>query len=30
METYPVEVEAHPTPQDGEFLDDRLYAYNVE
>ena len=25
METYPVEVEAHPTPQDGEFLDDRLY-----
>jgi GNAT superfamily N-acetyltransferase len=30
MQTYPIEVEAHPTPHDGEFLDDRLYAYNVE
>ena len=30
MQPYPIEVEAHPTPHDGEFLDDRLYAYNVE
>ena len=30
MQPYPIEVEAHPTPQDGAFLDDRLYAYNVE
>ena len=30
METYPVEVEAHPTFQDGAFLEDQLYAYNVE
>jgi GNAT superfamily N-acetyltransferase len=27
---YPVEVEAHPTPHDGQFLADQLYAYNVE
>ena len=30
METYPVEVEAHPTCQDGALLEDHLYAYNVE
>jgi hypothetical protein len=29
METYPVEVEAHPTFYDGAFLEDQLYAYNV-
>jgi len=30
MHTYPVEVEAHPTFHDGAFLEDQLYAYNVE
>jgi GNAT superfamily N-acetyltransferase len=30
MQTYPVEVEAHPTPHDGQFLADQLYAYSVE
>ena len=30
MHSYPVEVEAHPTFQDGAFLEDQLYAYNVE
>ena len=30
LHTYPVEVEAHPTPNDGQFLADHLYAYNVE
>jgi hypothetical protein len=29
METYPVEVEAHPTFHDGAFLEDQLYDYNV-
>ena len=30
MHIYPVEVEAHPTFQDGAFLEDQLYTYNVE
>jgi hypothetical protein len=30
MQPYQVEVEAHPTPHDGQFLADHLYAYNVE
>jgi len=30
MHTYPVEVEAHPTFQDGAFLEDQLYAYSIE
>ena len=30
MHTYQVEVEAHPTFQDGAFLEDQLYAYNVK
>jgi type III restriction enzyme len=30
MHIYPVEVEAHPTYQEGAFLEDQLYAYNVE
>jgi len=30
MQTYQVEVEAHPTPHDGQFLADQLYTYNVE
>jgi hypothetical protein len=29
MHTYQVEVEAHPTPEDVQFLDDRLYEYNA-
>jgi GNAT superfamily N-acetyltransferase len=30
MQPYQIEVEAHPTPHDGRFLADHLYAYNVE
>jgi ribosomal protein S18 acetylase RimI-like enzyme len=30
MQLYQVEVEAHATPRDGQFLADHLYAYNVE
>jgi GNAT superfamily N-acetyltransferase len=30
MQPYPVEVETHPTFQDGAFLEDQLYTYNVE
>ena len=30
MQTYPIEVEAHPTPHDGQFLADQLHTYNVE
>jgi GNAT superfamily N-acetyltransferase len=30
MQTYPVELEVTPTPQDGEFLEDQLDTYNVE
>jgi GNAT superfamily N-acetyltransferase len=29
MHTYQGEVEAHPTPEDVQFLDDRLYEYNA-
>jgi GNAT superfamily N-acetyltransferase len=29
MQPYQVEVEAHPTPADVQFLDDRLYEYNA-
>jgi ribosomal protein S18 acetylase RimI-like enzyme len=30
MQTYAVEIEAHPTSQDAEFLEDQLYTHNVE
>jgi hypothetical protein len=30
MQPYQIEVEAHPTPHDGQFLADQLYTYNVE
>ncbi len=30
MQTYQIEVEAHPTPHDGQLLADQLYTYNVE
>src|SRR6266700_1715165 len=30
MQAYQVEVEAHPTFQDGAFLEEQLYTYNVE
>ena len=30
MQTYQVEVETHPTPHDGQFLADQLYAYYVK
>jgi GNAT superfamily N-acetyltransferase len=30
MQQYPVEIEGNPAYQDGKFLEDHLYAYNVE
>jgi len=29
MQSYPVEVEAHPTPHDGQFLADHLYTITI-